>query len=45
MNWRIKRSPWNEEHKSMCVQHKSMKKANSPSADEETRKDESEIVI
>lgn len=39
MNWRIKRSPWNEE------QHKSKKKANSPSADEETRKDESEIVI
>lgn len=39
MNWRIKRSPWNEK------QHKSKKKANSPSADEETRKDESEIVI
>lgn len=39
MNWRIKRTPWNEE------QHKSMKKANSPSADEETRKEKSEIVI
>jgi len=33
MNWRIKRTPWNEEH------HKSMKKANSPSADEETWKE------
>jgi hypothetical protein len=36
-NWRIKRTPWNEED------HKSMKKANIPS--EETKKEEREIVI